>query len=71
MGHSAAESVGVDVEQCEIRQKTELLREVSGNVAVVEIDAGDGTDGGIVQCGRTVNAGVGADIGSDPISGLI
>lgn len=59
------------MEQCKIGKQTELFREVSGNVAVVEIDSGDGTDFGVVQCGSTENAEVAADIRSDPIGGLI
>ena len=38
---------------------------------MIEIDAGNSTNVGVVQCGSTVNAGVGADIRSDPISCLI
>ena len=59
------------MEQCKIHKQTELFREVSGNVAVVEIDSSDGADVGVVQCGSTVNAEVAADVRSDPIGGLI
>lgn len=38
---------------------------------MVEIDSGDGADLGVVQCGSTVDAGVAADVRSDPIGGLI
>lgn len=43
--NGAAEAVGIDVEQCEIRQEAEFFREVAGDVTVVEVDAGDGTKG--------------------------
>lgn len=49
VGKSTAEPVRVDMEQCKISKQTELFREVSSNVAVVEIDTGDGTDFGVVQ----------------------
>lgn len=68
---STAEPIRINVEQCEIHQKTELLREVSGDVAVVEVDAGDGTDLGIIERRSAENSGVIADIGSDPVSGEI
>lgn len=59
------------MEQCEIRQKTELLRQVPGDVAVVEIDAGDDAEVGIFERSGAEDASVGADVGSEPVSGQI
>lgn len=40
----SAETVGINVENAEIPEKAELLRQIAGNVAVVEINSGDGAD---------------------------
>lgn len=71
VGHRAAEAVGVDVEQCQVGEETELLREVPGDVAVVEVDAGDGADLGVVDGGRAVHARVVAHVRSDPVGGVV
>lgn len=55
------------MEEREIDEEAELLREVTGNVAVVEVDSGDGADSRVVWCGCTINTGVVAHIGSYPI----
>ena len=47
--HNFVESVGVDVEQCKISQNIELLWQLPGDVAVVEIDAGDNAEVGIFE----------------------
>lgn len=55
------------MKQCQICEESELLREVPGDVAVVEIDAGDGQDRGVVRCRSAENSGVVANTRSDPI----
>ncbi|GMP93471.1 hypothetical protein CsSME_00043285 [Camellia sinensis var. sinensis] len=45
----AAESIRVDVKQCEICEESELLREVPGDVALVGIDTGNDVDRGVVR----------------------
>lgn len=60
------------MEQCEIRQKTELLRQVPGDVSVVEIDAGDDAEVRIFERRGAEDASVAvADVGSGPVSGQI
>lgn len=66
--NSSTEPVGVDVEQCEIREQPELLRQVPGNVAVVEVDPGHGPDRSVVERLGAENSGVIADIRSHPIA---
>lgn len=68
---SAAETVGIDVENAEICEKAELLGEIAGNVAVVEINSGDGPNRRVVERRSTEDSGVVADTRSDPISGEI
>ncbi|PON73337.1 hypothetical protein PanWU01x14_058410 [Parasponia andersonii] len=46
--NSPTKPVGVDMEQCEIHKKPKLLGKVPGDVAMVEINAGDRTDLGVV-----------------------
>jgi len=65
--HGAAEAVGVDVEEREVGEQTKLLGEVSGNVAVVEIDSGNGVDLRVVKRRSTENGGVVAHIGPHPV----
>lgn len=69
--NSAAKPVGIDVKQCEIREKAKFLREVAGDIAVVEVDAGDGTDRAIIECGCTEDSGVAAHLRSNPVNGEI
>jgi len=69
--HDSAEPIRVDVEQCEIGEEAELLRQVSGDVAVVEVDAGDDVDLRLVQGQAAEDAGIVADVGSDPVSGQV
>lgn len=57
------------MEEREIDEEAELLREVTGNVAVVEVDSGDGADFRVVWSGSTVNTCVVAHSGSYPIEG--
>lgn len=65
--HGAAEAVGVDVEERKVSEQAELLREISGNVAVVEVDSGDGADLRVVQCLSAEDVAVVADIGPHPV----
>lgn len=68
---SPTEPIRVNMEQCEIHQQAELLREVAGDVAVVEVDSGDGVDLVVVERRSAENSGVVADFGSDPVGGEI
>lgn len=67
MRNSPAEAVGVDVEQCKISEQTQLLRQVPGDVSMVEINAGDGVDRRIVQSRRAEYPGVVTHGRSDPV----
>jgi len=69
--HGAAEPVGVDVEESEVGEQAKLLGEVSGNVAVVEVDSGDGADLRVVKGLSAENVGVVADIGPHPVEGKV
>lgn len=42
--NSPTEPIRVYMEQCKIHKKTKLLRQVPGNVAVVEVNSGNCTD---------------------------
>lgn len=55
----------------EIGQEAELIRKVTSEVPMVEINASNSPDGVVVGCGSTEDPGVGADIGSDPVAGEI
>ncbi|RDX83888.1 hypothetical protein CR513_35146, partial [Mucuna pruriens] len=55
----------------EVDEKAQLLREVTGNVTVVEVDSGDGADLRVVRRPSAENAGVVADIRSYPVSGEV
>lgn len=46
-----------------------MFGEEAGDVAVVEVDAGDGEDGRVVERVGAEHAGVVADVGSDPVAG--
>lgn len=59
------------MEQCEVGEEAELLREVTGDVAMVEVDAGDGVDLGVVDGGRAVHARVVAHARSDPVGRVV
>ena len=69
--HSAAKPVGVDMEQCKIHKKAELLRQVARNVAMVKVDSGDRTDRGIIRRLSTENPFVTTNIRSNPIKSKI
>ncbi|KAL9265390.1 hypothetical protein AKJ16_DCAP22125, partial [Drosera capensis] len=63
------EAVGVDVEEGKISEETQLGREVPGNVSMVEVYAGYDTCGWGEEGGNGAeDAGVGTDIGSDPVA---
>lgn len=57
------------MEQSEVDEEAELLGEVTGDVAVVKVDSGDGDYRVIVRSWSAEDAGVAADVRSDPISG--
>lgn len=57
------------MEQRQISEQPQLLRQVSRNVAVVEVDPGDGPHLRVVQGGGAVNPSVIAHTGSDPVFG--
>lgn len=69
--HGPTESVGVDVEQCEICKQPKLLWQIPSNIAVVEVNAGDGSDLVVVGRWSTEDPGVFAYLRSDPIPGEI
>lgn len=71
MRHSPAEPVGVDVEQCKICKQPKLLRQVPSNIAVVEVNAGDGSDRAVVESRSTEHPGVAAHTRSDPVTSEI
>lgn len=62
----AAEAVGVDVEEREVLQQAELLREVPRDVGVVEVDPGDDGEVAVPQGGGAEDALVAAHVGSNP-----
>lgn len=59
------------MENTKIREKSQFFGEVPGNVTVVEVDAADGADFGVVRCRSTINSSVVTHIRSNPISGEI
>lgn len=69
LGHNPAESVGIEVKQRKVDEEAELLGEVAGNVAVVEVNASDSFYGGIVERRGAEDAGVVADVGAGPVAG--
>lgn len=69
--HGPTESVGVDVEQCEICKQPKLLWQIPSNIAVVEVNAGDRSDLVVVGRWSTEDPGVVAYLRSDPIPGEI
>lgn len=70
-GDDAAEAVGVDVKEGEVGEEAELVREVSGDVAMVKVDACDDDEVGVGGERGTVDGGVVADIGADPVGGEV
>lgn len=54
------------MEKAEICEKSQLFREVPGNVTVVKVDAGHRADCGIVRCRSTEDSSVFAHIRSNP-----
>ncbi|BAS70719.1 Os01g0180050, partial [Oryza sativa Japonica Group] len=67
----AAEAVGVEVEQREVGEQAELGGQVPGDVAVVEVDAGDGDLPAIPRQRRAEHAGVVAHVGAHPVGGEV
>lgn len=59
------------MEKGEVGEETELLRKKSGDVGVVNVDAGDDEEAAVGRKRSAVDALVGADVGSDPGSGDI
>lgn len=68
---SPTKTIGVNVKQRQISQQTQLFRQVPGDVAMVQINAGDSTDRGIIRCRSAKHSVITAHIRSDPISGQI
>lgn len=71
LGNDPAEPIGVEMEEADVGEVPNLVGEVSRNVCMVQIHTSNDGDGGIVERLRTENAGVGADVVADPISGDI
>lgn len=69
--NSSTKSIRIDVEQCQIRQQPELLRQIPGDVAMVEIDAGNSPNLRVIKRRSTENTCVVAHIRSSPIRGEI
>lgn len=67
----AAEPVGVDVEEGKISEQAELLRQVPGDVGVVEVNARHHRDGGVRGRRSTEHSAVGADVGAGPVGSEI
>lgn len=59
------------MKQGQICQQPQLLRQVPGNVAVVEVDAGDDGERSVPRERGAEHPLVAADIGSDPVSGEV
>lgn len=55
------------MEETEVGEEAEVLRQGAGDVGVVEVDSGDCDDVGVIGCGCTVDSGVVADMGSIPV----
>lgn len=66
-GDSPTKPVGIDVEETEICEKSQLCREVPGNVSVVKVDAGYRADFGVVRRRSAEDSSVLAHIRSNPI----
>lgn len=61
------EAVRVKVEECSVRQQAQLCGEVPGDVSVVQINAGDDTQGRVVECRGTKHSIVGTHMRADPV----
>lgn len=59
------------MEEGEVGEEAELLREVPGDVGVVEVNAGDDSDGRAGRGRGAEDAGVGADVGAGPGGGEV
>ncbi|GER36123.1 receptor like protein 1 [Striga asiatica] len=70
-GDQSAEPVGVNVEEGEVSEEADLIREVPGDVAVVEVDSGDYPGGGVGGGWCAEDTAVRADVGAGPIGGEI
>lgn len=71
MWNRTAEPVRIDVEDGEVGEKPELLRQVPGDVGVVEINTRDNAEATVGRQLRAVDTFVFADIRSDPCPGQI
>jgi hypothetical protein len=60
------EAVGVEVQQRQVGEEAQLLRERGGQVAVVEVEAGDGERVRVVRRRRAEHAVVAAHVGPAP-----
>ena len=71
MRNSSTKTISINVKKREIGQKTELFRQVSGDIAMIKIDTSDSIDLRIIKCGCTENIGVVANIRTYPINGAV
>lgn len=62
-----AEPVGVDVEQRNVIEKPQLMRQTSGHITVVDINPGHGALGGLVRRPPTEHASIVTHVGSNPV----
>jgi len=67
----AVEAVGVEVDERDVGEEADVVREETGDAAVVEVDAGDGEDVRVVQRRRAEDAGVVAHEGPAPVGGQV
>lgn len=68
MRNGTTKAIGIDVKQCKINKQAKLLRQVTGDITMVEINAGDGSDRLVIRGKSAVNSSVVADIRSNPIT---
>lgn len=66
MRNGAAKAVGIDVEKGKVGEQAELFGEETGDVGVVDVDAGDDLKAFVGWQKRAEDALVVTDIGSDP-----
>lgn len=71
MRHNATEPVGVDMKQCKICKKPKLLRKITSNIRMIQINPSHNNDPRIIQSRGAEDAIVAANIGSHPASSHI
>ncbi|KAI3718895.1 hypothetical protein L6452_19780 [Arctium lappa] len=69
--NGSAKSIGVNVKDGEVSEKTELRWKVTDDIGVVEVDSGHHSIGGVEQRGCTKYAAVGTNVSVGPIGGEV